>query len=517
MTSSRLNAKARAYMKSHPGVNYTEALSIVSKTSDTPLLSGVMSDMLKRLTGDGAPAPDLETAMQNLGFEFPPNPDAASPISAAGARQGDVAKVGERYGLVLDSHTILLDGKITALSDYEGVEFFRLPAPPSARGSDDELEQAKSAAAELLGAPSHAVWEETSVPLYAVQRGDVVQFDSSAGAYLGKGDILIGGDTIRLSDAGTATAVFRARFDTAPHNPETPDGVSLYSVVGGDVAERWRKNEFTNDLHVPLGYDVADNRVFGINLAEASAGGTGPHGVIQGSTGTGKSVLVSNIIMALAADNSPTKVTFALAESKGAFAARSVEGLPHVVKTWGRLEDDTEAQSDFKDFILQELSRREELLYGMDTRDISAYTAARASDSTLPALPRLIVITDDMAPVRQHVAPALSAVATKGRSLGIHLLLAEQHVDHLQWHALQAHMSYGITFRCRSDMASRTVLGVRDGTDLPAGRGDALVRYSDAHGVEHIEGFRTLRNGVAHESDYAMLRARILKAASAPS
>lgn len=516
MTSSRLNAKARAYMKSHPGVNYTEALSIVSKGGDMPMLGGVMSDMLKKLTDGGKPAPDLETAMQNLGFDFPPNHDTATPVTAADVRHGDVAKIGERFGLLLDQESVLLDGKIVALANHVDVEFFRLPAPPSDRGADEALDQAKAAAAELLKAPPHAVWEETSVPLYAVQRGDIVQFGSSVGVYLGKGDILMGGDTIKLTEAGVVTSVFRARFDTAPYNPETPEGVSLYSVVGDDIVGRWQRNEFTNDLHVPLGYDVADNRVFGINLAEASAGGTGPHGVIQGITGTGKSVLVSNIIMALAADNSPAKVTFALAESKGGFAARSVEGLPHVVKTWVRLENDTEAQSDFKDFILQELSRREDLLCGMNIRDISAYTAARAKDSTLPALPRLIVITDDMAPARQHVAPVLSAVATKGRSLGIHLLLAEQHVDHAQWHALQAHMSYGITFRCKSVISSRAVLGgVRDGVNLPAGRGDALVRYSDAHGVEHIEGFRTLRNGDAHERDQAMLMARIAKAARA--
>lgn len=515
MTSSRLNAKARAYMKSNPGVNYTEALSIVSNVSDTPMLSGVMSDMLNKLTGGGTPAPNLETAMQNLGFEFPPNTMNSIPVAASGIRPGDVVRAGERYGLVLDNGTALMDGKIVPLSDYGDAEFFRLPNPPAPLDANETLEQTKSAAAELLCAPSHAVWEKSSIPLYAVQRGDVVQFDSSAGVYLGKGDILVGGDTIKLMDAGTATAVFRVRFDTAPYNPETPEGVSLYSVIGGDITARWRKNEFTNDLHVPLGYDVADNRVFGINLAEASAGGTGPHGVIQGSTGTGKSVLVSNIIMALAADNSPTKVTFALAESKGKFLSKDVEGLPHTVKEWGRLNDSRDDQAECSEFLLQELGRREELMYGMKMSNIAAYTAARAKDDTLPALPRLIVIAEEVTSPT-HMASALTHVAARGRSLGVHLLMITQHVDQVLFSDLNMHISYGITFRCRTASSSRMVLGgSSDGVDLPVGRGDALVRYTDIHGEDHIEGFRTLRNGEVHASDYAMLRARIAKAASA--
>lgn len=507
MTSSRLNAKAREYMKSHPGVNYTEALSRVS-APDMPMLGGVMSDMLNKLTGGGTPTPDLDTAMRTLGFEFPPNPDTAAAISVPDVRQGDVAKVGDRYGLVLEGSTCLLDGKIIPLSDCDDVEFFRLPAPPT----DSTVDAAKAVAAEMLGAPPHAVWEETTVPLYAVQRGDVVQFNTHAGVYLGKGDVSVGGDTVKLSEAGTAVAVLRLRFAAAPFIPE---GVSLYSLTEGDLAERWRRNEFTNDLHVPIGYDVEDNRVFGINIAETRAGGTGPHGIIQGSTGAGKSVLVTNIMLALAADHSPTKVTFALAESRGAFAAKRVEALPHLVKAWGRLEDDYEAQADFKDFIVQELGRREELLYEMGTHDISAYTAARAKDSTLPALPRLIVITED-ASSTARVGKSLVSVVAKGRSLGVHLLMTEQHVTSSTLHEVRNYMSYGITFRCASASSSRAILnGVPDGANLPLGRGDALVRYIDGHWEEHIERCRTLRNGEGYASARASLMARIAEAASA--
>ena len=506
MTSSRLNAKARAYMKTNPDVNYTAALSHIT---GAPLISKRMSDILGNFTGGGKPAPDLKTAMQNLGFQFPPSPNTATPITAVDVRQGDVVKTGERYGLLLDTQTILLDGKIVALSDLDAAEFFRLPDPPDV---NEALKKAKRAAEVLLSTPPHAVWMETSVPLYAVQRGDVVQFENGAGVYLGKGDIQVKGETLKLTDVGTPVAVFRMRYDTAPHNPDTPEGVSLYSLTEGDIAARWRRNEFTNDLHVPLGYDVSDNRVFGINIAESSTGGTGPHGVIQGSMGTGKSTLATNIILALSADNSPTKVTFAVAESRGSFTSVYVEGLPHGARNWRHIEDDKDAQSDFKDYILEELKRREDLLYEMRIPNIAAYTAAREKDDTLEPLPHLIIVTDMARIAPYRVMSAMQDVASKERSLGVHLLVVGCDGDE-SLNTFVARTGYGITFRCSESSSRRILGGSVDGAKLAIGRGDALVRYKDAHGNCCVDGFRALRNGENHASDRVELLGRIARAA----
>ena len=363
MTSSRLSAKARTYMKSHPGVNYTEALSIVSGKPE-PLLGGAMSDMLSRIVGAGTPTPDLDSAMQSLGFDFPPkSSDDATPLTAADAHQGDVAKVGGRYGLLLDDKgTVLLDGKIVNLADYGDVEFFRMAAP-------DDL-------------------------------------------------------------AHTPTSTSRAI-----------NGMSLEQLT-----ERWERNEFTNRLHVPLGHDES-GRVLGIDLMEPSMAGTGPHGCIQGQTGMGKSALVENILYALAAENSPTKVTFALADFKS-HGGTQLRELPHTVfaQEWG-----TGEHWGIADFITAEMSRREAVLRKHNAKDHITYIEMRREDTSLPPLPRLVVVMEEARDVihgkygREY--DTLMYICRAGRALGVHLIVVEQRFDHPVFEHVLPHIGFGISFR----------------------------------------------------------------------
>lgn len=419
MTSSRLNAKAREYMKSHPGVKYTEALAIVSGKPG-PMLGGVMSDMLSRIVGSGTPTPDLESAMQSLGFSFPPKEGESVPVAASDVRTGDVVKVEERYGLLLDDKgTVLLDGKLVNLKDYGIVEFFRMPAPAE-NAEDAMLEEAKRYAEKIVFETDGTLqWDTTPSPLYAIQRGDVLRFGEGAAVYLGSGEIWCsnGGSVAGVADVGDITQVWRAsvaNFNENPHPRDSaPQGTRLLSVVSplttDNVVERWKRNEFTNHLYVPLGFDGPDMRVFG------------------SSTGSGKTALVKNLVYALASDNSPTKVTFAFVDFKGSSCADELGRLPHTVFSRGNLESHEGSREEFRDFIAEEMSRRESVLHAHAAKDHITYTKMRGEDDSLPPLPRLVVVVEEadeaMRARLSHTREALTSIAAKGRALGIHLVV----------------------------------------------------------------------------------------------
>lgn len=519
MTSSRLNAKARSYMKSHPGVNYTEALAIVSGKTG-PMAGGVMSDMISRIIGAGTPTPDLESAMQSLGFDFPPKEGKSAPVAASDVRTGDVVKAGDRYGLLLDDKgTVLLDGKLSNLADYDLVEFFRMPAS-SENTENTMFEEAKRYAEKSVFKVDAAFhWNPSTSPLYAVQRGDVLRFESGAAVYLGDGEAWHNGNRVRVTSLPDTPEVWRAViFDPyaklSPRGIKLYDGVELSSVVGpltaDNLMERWRRNEFTNHLHVPLGYDTSDKRVFGIDLAEAAMGGTGPHGCIQGCTGSGKTVLAHNISYALAADNSPTKVTFAFADYKGGATAHKMSELPHTVFAQGNMDHDEDARKALHDFVSDEMARRESLLNEHALKNHIDYTQARGKGRHLPPLPHLIVFIEEIdEALRSRVSLARETperITRMGRALGIHLIAVSQVIDPASFRDMLMHMGFGVSLKTYSAAASRVVLGVVGAEELPVGKGDALVRYSE-RGDDIVDRFRVLFpiEGVARDEFVAAI------------
>lgn len=501
MTSSRLNAKARAYMKSHPGVNYTEALDIVSGKKE-PLLGGAMSDMIGRILGSGTPAPDLETAMQNLGFEFPPkSPNAAVPLAAVDARQGDVVKIGERYGLILENNTALLDGKLVDFSevDTENIEFFRMPAPVEEETRDTPMSKAEDAARKVLPLPyegAEVSWERSDdTPLYAVKAGDILVYGGTASAYIGKGLVVAeNGETLPVAASVTGEVqVLVPIFSPVKAAYGEHGGVSLMSAIDGDVESAWKRSESSAHLHVPLGHIPSSNHIFGIDLTEASNGGTGPHGCLQGKTGTGKSTLLHNVILALAATHSSSRLNLMVADFKGRAVPPALNSLPHIVRSADMMDIDEDARKGFFDTINEEMLRREHFLMEHEARDSSEYLRMTRDRPDMPALPSLLIIVEELVEFLSRapgVRTTIGNVLRKGRALGVHLLLSEQTIDTSRLGDAMSHMCYGISFAASTANYSRVVLdGSPEAARLPVGRGDALVRHS-VHGESVIERIR---------------------------
>ena len=167
----------------------------------------------------------------------------------------------------------------------------------------------------------------------------------------------------------------------------------------------------------------------------------GPHAVIWGATGSGKSVTVTALVQSLATRYRPESVVCVLIDFKGGAGLRTLQGLPHTI---GSITDmDGEGASRALVGLHSELLRRERILHAHGVSDISE-VAQEVS------LPRLVVVIDEAAWLLTNFPEfpsALSDVLARGRSLGVHVIISTQRVTGALSHAMMANISLRICGR----------------------------------------------------------------------
>jgi S-DNA-T family DNA segregation ATPase FtsK/SpoIIIE len=145
----------------------------------------------------------------------------------------------------------------------------------------------------------------------------------------------------------------------------------------------------------------------------------GPHALIAGTTGSGKSELLQTLVASLAVANSPEQLTFVLVDYKGGSAFKDCARLPHTV---GMVTDlDTHLVSRALTSLGAELKRREHLLAVPGAKDLEDYWALQRRDPSLPTIPRLAIVIDEFASLKAELpdfVTGLVTIAQRGRSLG---------------------------------------------------------------------------------------------------
>jgi S-DNA-T family DNA segregation ATPase FtsK/SpoIIIE len=226
---------------------------------------------------------------------------------------------------------------------------------------------------------------------------------------------------------------------------------------------------------------------FGIDVRK-----DGPHGLIAGTTGSGKSELLQTIVASLAVANRPDEMTFVLVDYKGGSAFKDCVELPHTV---GMVTDlDTHQVERALVSLSAELTRREHILAGAGAKDIEDYQllldrerrlgGSQRPSGGLSPIPRLLIVIDEFASMVRDLpdfVTGLVNIAQRGRSLGIHLILATQRPSGVVSADIRANTNLRIALRVTDPSESADVIDAPDAAYISKSTpGRAYVRLGHA-------------------------------------
>jgi S-DNA-T family DNA segregation ATPase FtsK/SpoIIIE len=257
-----------------------------------------------------------------------------------------------------------------------------------------------------------------------------------------------------------------------------------------DVARAAAPRPRRDRLRVPIGVGV-DGQPVELDLKESAQDGMGPHGLVIGATGSGKSELLRTLVLGLAATHSSETLNFVLIDYKGGATFATLDRLPHVAAMITNLADELPLVDRMADAINGEVLRRQELLRRAGNfASIHDYEQARAGGAALAALPTLLIVCDEFSELlsaKPDFIDLFVQIGRVGRSLGVHLLLASQRLEEGRLRGLDTHLSYRLGLRTFSALESRAVLGVADAYELPRSPGHGYLKS----GTEPLVRFKT--------------------------
>ena len=276
-----------------------------------------------------------------------------------------------------------------------------------------------------------------------------------------------------------------------PEHVSLPELLGLHEPDAALIAARWRAVPAGTTVPIGMGYEGA----LAVDLVR-----DGPHALIAGTTGSGKSELLQTLVASLAVANRPDELTFLLIDYKGGSAFRECVDLPH---TLGMVTDlDEHLVGRVLRSLGAELRRRERLLAEHGAKDHPGYQAQRALDPDLPALPRLVLVVDEFATLVREVpefVTGLVSIAQRGRSLGLHMVLATQRPAGVVSSDIKANTNLRIALRVTDPSESVDVIDTNDAVTIPPSvPGRALIR----RGHRAVTPFQTAYSGAPHGAEY---------------
>jgi S-DNA-T family DNA segregation ATPase FtsK/SpoIIIE len=250
---------------------------------------------------------------------------------------------------------------------------------------------------------------------------------------------------------------------------DLPQEVPLLSLLGGDlvesgaaVAERWRQNFSVHDRSAPpqprnrAGSLRALVGQMGVDAMHLDLRSQGPHALVGGTTGAGKSEFLQAWVLGMAAEYSPDRVTFLFIDYKGGAAFAECVRLPHCVGLVTDLSPHLVRRALTS--LRAELRHREHLLNSRKAKDL--LELERRGDPDAP--PALVLVIDEFAALSKEVPDFVEGVvdiAQRGRSLGIHLIMATQRPAGVIKDNIRANTNLRIALRMADESDSSDVIG----------------------------------------------------------
>ena len=261
--------------------------------------------------------------------------------------------------------------------------------------------------------------------------------------------------------------------------PDTVPFLQLFDAAKPEalnIAARWRRNTTVSALSAPLGID-GDGQLCALDVHEKAQG---PHGLIAGTTGSGKSELIITYILGLAVNYSPDEVCFALIDYKGGGTANVFLGLPHLAGAVSNLGGSAVQRCLVS--IKSELTRRQAMLAAAKVNKINDYHRCLERGEVSEPLPHLLIVVDEFAELKSsepEFMAELIRVARVGRSLGVHMILSTQKPAGVVDEQIESNTSFRICLRVQTPQDSQEMLGCPDAAGL-RGMGRFLIKSQDS-------------------------------------
>ena len=199
--------------------------------------------------------------------------------------------------------------------------------------------------------------------------------------------------------------------------------LGIYNVNDLRLTERWQKSKIYDSMAVPLGVNAKEDVVY-LDLHENFHG---PHGLVAGTTGSGKSEILQTYILGAATLFHPYEIGFVIIDFKGGGMVNQFKKLPHLIGAITNI--DGKAINRSLKSIKAELLKRQSLFAEMGVNHIDKYIKVYKEGKAKIALPHLVIIVDEFAELKAEqpeFMKELISAARIGRSLGVHLILATQ-------------------------------------------------------------------------------------------
>ncbi len=286
--------------------------------------------------------------------------------------------------------------------------------------------------------------------------------------------------------------------------------VDLADAVGLDgpsLANRWARTSPDSSAVIgdasgtPMTVDIVRN---------------GPHGLVGGTSGSGKTEFLKTLLLSLCLNNQPDDLSVVIVDFKGGVDHEPLRPLPHVI--------DVTTNLDIEDFertikLLHAEQERRQALFGQaGTSNLAAYRAARATRPELGPVPLLLVIVDEFSELLAHESgreklKRLESISRVGRALGIHLLLVTQSFDGQLPPQIEENAGLRISLRVGKAANSKAVLGSPIAAEIPTHRvGRGYARYGADGELIEFQTARVAGRFQAGEAEVQELMATVVPA-----
>lgn len=323
----------------------------------------------------------------------------------------------------------------------------------------------------------------------------VVELDENSGRLFDKNDITskstdfipdiyLNADPYELS-----VKLANVTLDTSANSYHLPNMVTFLELFGVGKVEhlnaltRWQDNDPTKSLEAAVGVDTM-GELFKLDLHEKFHG---PHGLVAGMTGSGKSEFIISYILSLAVNYHPNEVAFILIDYKGGGMAKSFEKLPHTAGIITNLDGAAIKRSLVS--IESELKRRQAIFakaskaVGESNIDIYKYQKLYREGVVSEPLQHLFIISDEFAELKTQqpeFMTQLVSAARIGRSLGIHLILATQKPSGVVDDQIWSNSKFRVSLKVQERADSMDMLKRPDAAELTdTGRFYLQVGYNE--------------------------------------